>query len=221
MNFRSGTSQNPKLKSARKLSFLFLFVPTFLACQASVQGQGKVQAGTEEEANFDVEGDAAWDYKAPEKGSETSSPKAAEIPLSDSKKMALLGARHDLLLKEGAEKQCECLAVFLGQPSSSRLTWMESTPSTNSQSQLVLALASEGVECSKDAPTASYMGYEKKGDDIFVSIEAAVAGRPITHGAIIPRPLNQGQVYIRADKELPYGRSLTGEPPCSLKEQKN
>jgi hypothetical protein len=48
-------------------------------------------------------------------------------------------------------------------------------------------------------------------------VEAARDGRPLTNGAIIPKPVGQGRVLIApASKKVPYGRPLEGTGPCKI-----
>ncbi|MFO0568473.1 MAG: hypothetical protein U0263_22620 [Polyangiaceae bacterium] len=135
---------------------------------------------------------------------------------------ALLGARHDLSL--AADKRsavCSCLAVALGSPGDAAFKWEGPAPAIDAETQLVIALTSEGVACDKAKPDqlgASYWGYKLSGDDVIVTIENAKNGRPVTAGAIIPKPVGNGQVYVRpASKAVPYGRPLqTSDKVCKV-----
>jgi hypothetical protein len=50
-----------------------------------------------------------------------------------------------------------------------------------------------------------------------VLVEAARGGRPLTSGAIIPRPIGPGRVFVApASKKLPYGRPLDGSGNCKI-----
>jgi hypothetical protein len=125
---------------------------------------------------------------------------------------ALLGARHDLHLKSSAAATCSCLAVALGGPADASFAWDGQVPSIDPQTQLVIAVSSEGVACTgapKDSLGASYWGYRQSGDDVIVIVENARFGRPLTAGAIIPKPIGNGQVYVRnASNGVPYGKPL-------------
>ena len=128
---------------------------------------------------------------------------------------AMLGARHDLALAgEIPDANCMCLAAAVGYPTNSAFFWQAVVPTIDASSQLVVALSSDGVSCTQqqgDSLGASYWGYRRQGDDIVVIVENARAGRPLTTGAIIPRPMGAGSVYIAPlDKTVPYGRSLDG-----------
>lgn len=134
---------------------------------------------------------------------------------------ALLGARPDLSYKGPPTATCKCLAVAVGQPGDASFHWGGERPRTNPDSELVIAVTSSGIACPEagaGALGASYWGYEVKGSDVVVVIEPAAPGRPQTTGAIIPRPLGGGQVFVRpADKKVPYGRALSGAgAKCSV-----
>jgi hypothetical protein len=85
---------------------------------------------------------------------------------------------------------------------------------------LSLALSSEGQTCTgepKASRGASYWGYRISGNDVVVLVEAARDGRPLTSGAIIPKPVGGGQVYVApASKKSPYGRGKDGSDQCKL-----
>lgn len=181
---------------------------------ASVNAEAHSAEGGEVDVNFDAEGDAAWDQVAATQQSSTSKTQASGGARAG--ELALLGARHDLLLAEGMDSKCSCLVVVLGAPSTPGLVWTDEAPSINSQTQLIVALGSDGVACDEPGGGASYMGYVKKGKDVIVSVEAAVSGRPVTYGAIIPRPDSGGQVFIQPYGKIPYGRGLSGEKRCKL-----
>lgn len=140
---------------------------------------------------------------------------------SDSE-VALLGARHDLALAPDKKTPvCSCLAVGLGAPNDPSFKWEGPAPAIDGETQLVIAVSSEGVACSGAKPEhlgASYWGYRQSGDDVIVTIENARNGRPFTYGAIIPKPLGNGQVYVKpASKGVPYGRPLvTGDKICKI-----
>ena len=96
------------------------------------------------------------------------------------------------------------------------MVWTGRRPTTNAQSQLVIALGSDGIPCSEATSGASYMGYEMKDGNVIVNVEAVVEGRPVTHGAIIPRPAAGGQVYVQPSGKIPYGRGMSGEARCAV-----
>ena len=136
--------------------------------------------------------------------------------------MALVGARHDLLLSTDAPSAvCQCLDIVAGPATSPDFFWQAGPPQTNSSTQIVVALTSEGIPC-PDAPAeslgASYWGYEVEGENTVVVVELARPGRPLTSGAIIPRPGPQGHILVKPlNKRVPYGRPLTeGQPRCEV-----
>ena len=146
--------------------------------------------------------------------------RAATAPASA--EVALYGARHDLgLSPDRKNPTCNCVAIALGQPNDPGMKWEGSAPSIDPGSQLVIALSSEGVTCAeppKEGLGASYWGYKESGDDVIVVLEVARLGRPITTGAIIPKPVGNGQVHVQpASRAVPYGRSFNAsEPTCRL-----
>jgi hypothetical protein len=101
------------------------------------------------------------------------------------------------------------------------MAWDGAAPQVDPQTQLVVALSSEGISCPtkpKGGLAASYWGYRQSGDNVVVYVEVARSGRPVTTGAIIPKPVGNGQVLVKPrGKDVPYGRSLAGGGhPCSL-----
>jgi hypothetical protein len=128
---------------------------------------------------------------------------------------ALLGARHDLALAgENPSPSCACLAVVAGFPSNPAFFWQSVVPVIDADSQVVIAFTSDGIGCDRQAEGslgASYWGYQRVGDDVVVFIENAMPGRPVTTGAIIPRPSGNGALYVEPrDNNVPYGRSMEG-----------
>lgn len=129
---------------------------------------------------------------------------------------ALLGARHDLFLKEQVSRaRCRCLAVGAGAPRDAAFEWEAVVPEIDERSQLVVAFTSRGQVCEDEPPGslgASYHGYEKRGPDVVVMVEEAKPGRPRVGGAIVPRPDPDGQLLFEpVPRTLPYGKALTGE----------
>ncbi len=127
---------------------------------------------------------------------------------------SLLGARADLRLAPDAASTatCNCLAAVVGSASDTAFQWEETYPKTNPDTQLVIAFSSENVLCADATPESmggSYWGYEISGNDLVIVIENAIAGPPITTGAIIPKPPEGGKVFVRPkDKSVPYGSGL-------------
>jgi hypothetical protein len=136
-----------------------------------------------------------------------------EEPATTGADYALLGARHDLKLSPDRKTPtCACVAVALGGAGDPAMVWEGQRPEIDQQSELVIALNSEGIACDstpKDGLGASYWGYKLSGDDVIVVLEVARFGRPITTGAVIPRPAANGQVYLQPlTRDVPYGRPL-------------
>jgi hypothetical protein len=100
------------------------------------------------------------------------------------------------------------------------MQWSGEPPAIDPGTQLSFALSSEGQTCTgepKNSRGASYWGYRISGNDVIVLVEAARDGRPLTSGAIIPKPVGSGQVYVApASRKLPYGRGKDGSARCSL-----
>jgi hypothetical protein len=133
----------------------------------------------------------------------------------------LLGARHDLKLRAGqGNAVCHCLSIAVGGSRLPALEWSGETPSIDDNTQLTLALSSEGQKCEgepKGSLGASYWGYRIKGNDVIVLVEAARGGRPLTSGAIIPKPVGPGQVYVApASRKVPYARPEGQAGMCKL-----
>ncbi len=177
-------------------------------CRASVNAQAEVnsQASGQGEANLDGPMTTEADSRSALVGDPELDRPAVEP--------ALLGARQGLRLTRTTPATCSCLSVALGEPKDAAFTWDTAPPTIDPSSQLVIALSSEGQECPgapADSLGASYFGYEQRGADVVVWVETAKLGRPITSGAIIPKPDAQGRVLIRSvNQQSPYGRSNEG-----------
>ncbi|HEV8550784.1 MAG TPA: hypothetical protein VGQ57_17180 [Polyangiaceae bacterium] len=132
----------------------------------------------------------------------------------------LLGARTDLSLSPAdVPGQCSCVRVALGAANLGAFRWKSEPPAVDDQTQLVLALTSEGAGCTnpKGSLGASYWGYRRAGDDVVVYVENGVQGRPVAGGAIIPKPFGQGQVYLAPmGKSVIYGKAAGGKGRCKL-----
>jgi hypothetical protein len=181
------------------------------------------------EANVNGEGASADADASAELSSKGELSRSAGLVASDSEGSAamlsssrvLLGARHDLKLRSGkASASCQCLAVALGGAESSGMVWSATPPQIDDATQLTIALSSEGQDCQgepKDSLGASYWGYRISGNDVVVLVESARGGRPLTNGAVIPRPVGTGQVFVApASKKLPYGRAVDGKGLCKI-----
>lgn len=174
----------------------------------------RVQASANANLNTGKKSSEEFEDEPPVQGQGEAEPQASEY--------ALLGARHDLSVA-GDKKTavCSCLAVALGAPKDPGFKWEGPVPTIDPETQLVIAVSSEGVACpgaKPDSLGASYWGYKQSGDDVIVTVENAKMGRPLTGGAVIPKPVGNGQVYVRpASKGVPYGRPLaTGDKLCKI-----
>lgn len=181
----------------RALGTILVLALSAASCKASLNAEARV--GKEDEVDFD------------EPISEATAGMAEDEGYSEG---ALLGARHDLTVASNIQKSptCNCIFAAVGSASDPRFEWQSRRPRTNPNTQLVIALTSEGMPCEgvpEGSLGASYWGYVRSGDDIVVLVETARAGRPITSGAIIPKPFGDGQVLIRpASRKTPFGRPL-------------
>lgn len=216
-------SSHPSAKGASPTGTVPLALTLLLTSSAWLTGCGGAQAKASAQVNTDV--DASVDFDAEgtraarnsgavstnfDASSETAAPGTAGGP-------ALLGARHDLRVKDPASAlACQCLAVVVGSPASPAFAWSGEVPTIDPASQIVIALESDGVPCSaKDAPSASYRGYSSERGDTVIEVEAAQEGRPTTRGAIVPKP-SSGSVRIRAPKALPFGKATSGSEECVI-----
>lgn len=177
-----------------------------LACKASVQA----------DANVSTDG-AASDEEIKSFDRPLETPAKAPDPPSDhvgGPNHALLGARHDLGYAGPKTAACTCLAVALSdQPQNTSFVWELEAPRLEPTSQWIIALSSSDVPCD-GAPSgtlgASYQGYVQDGNDVVVYVEALGEGRPMTNGAIIPRPKPSGSVFVEPTNAV-YGKPLEGK----------
>jgi len=209
---------------ARSLAASLPIFSLFWGCQASLNAEANASANASGEADASASADA--DMQADGKGemtrpgagvSDASAASVSDIPSG----RVLLGARHDLKLQPGkGSASCECLSVALGTPRDSGMLWSSTPPSIDDSTQLTIALSSEGTACKgepKGSLGASYWGYRISGNDVVVLVESARGGHPLTSGAVIPRPVGSGQVYVKpASKQLPYGRAPQGKGLCKI-----
>jgi hypothetical protein len=199
-------------------SSLVLLGVLVLGCQASVQSSGSVNANGEATAKNDADFAMTKKSSTPSKVAANSAPSSQdstdEAPPPLQEKPALFGARAGLHLDKANAAQCQCLAVAVGLPNDPRMRWDGQIPSIDPNTQIALAITSEGTECPKapkDSLGASYHGYRTNGADVIVEIESGRMGRPIAGGAIIPKPAPKGRIIIQAvDEKSPFGRALNG-----------
>jgi hypothetical protein len=194
-------------------------------CQASLNADANVSGkGASAEADADVDANASAEGQGEMTSNGSGAAFASAAATSGSTlppSRVLLGARHDLKLRLGkGTASCECLSVALGGARSSGMAWGAVPPELDESTQLSLALSSDGQTCKgepKQSLGASYWGYRISGNDVVVLVEAARGGRPLTSGAVIPKPVGPGQVYVApASKKLPYGRPLDGKGLCKI-----
>jgi hypothetical protein len=191
-----------------------------LGCKASVNADANVSdegARGRTEADMSGSGEGAGEMSRSALAPTSGAASPVNVPFGN----VLLGARHDLKLESGkGSTSCQCLSVALGGASESGMTWSAGAPSLDASTQLGIALSSEGQACKnepKHSLGASYWGYRISGNDVVVLVEAAREGRPLTSGAVIPKPVGPGQVFVApASSTLPYGRALDGKGPCKL-----
>jgi hypothetical protein len=211
-----------KARARLDLAGALVFGLTF-GCQASVNADANVSGkGAHAEGDADLSASGEGEGKGEMTRSSLASPPGmAPATANVASTSVLLGARHDLKLRSGkATASCECLSVALGGSHSNGMAWSVAPPDIDEGTQLSLALSSEGQACKgepKESLGASYWGYRISGNDVVVLVEAARGGRPLTTGAVIPRPVGPGQVFVApASKKLPYGRPLSGTGLCKI-----
>jgi len=180
-----------------------------------VQGGAKANANGDADAELDAEV-----QKERALANATGTKRDASPATAATTNRPLLGARSDLTLAAAdAPGQCSCLRVALGTAKLGAFHWKGEVPAVDDETQLVLALSSEGSGCTnpKGSLGASYWGYRRAGDDVVVYVENGVQGRPVAAGAIIPKPFGQGQVYLAPSKKgVIYGKSSDGKGQCKL-----
>jgi hypothetical protein len=184
-----------------------------LACHASVQA----------DANVSGTGDSDSDQPLKSFDRPLEQPASAPEPLQEGVAAAghaLYGARHDLSYAGPKSATCACLAVALrDRAKDTAFAWELEEPQLEPSSQWIIALTSNEVPCNESpAGTlgASYQGYVTDGNDVVVYVEALGEGRPMTNGAIIPRPKPNGGVFVESTNAI-YGKPLDGKSKrCKL-----
>jgi hypothetical protein len=199
------TRTQPRGKRRGALCANMLGVLAICACQASVQA----------DANLSTGGDGKEQVRDFDRPLEPGAAKAEPVSEKDhGVEYALLGARHDLNYTGEKKPNCQCLAVSLSERvDDSSFQWELGAPQLEPTKQWVIAFTSNGVSC--DAPPsgtlgASYQGYGVDGNDVVVYVEALGEGRPMTSGAIIPRPSGNGSVFIEPAGAI-YGKPIEGK----------
>ncbi|HEY6724167.1 MAG TPA: hypothetical protein VI197_09040 [Polyangiaceae bacterium] len=199
----------------KRVGLSFLLLAGAVGCKASVNAEAKAGAsGSSADADASFEASAEGEGAA--RADDFAKPKAvaagpdAEATIAAATGPALLGARRDLKYQGAKQATCSCLAVAVGAPSNSAFSWEHGPPIVDGSRQLVIGLSSEGVSCSENVGLgASYKGYQTPGNDVVVMVERAHEGRPVTSGAVIPRPIAGGQVYVvAAEPGSPFGGAI-------------
>ena len=173
------------------------------ACQASVQAEANVNTGKSDKP--------LQDFDRPLEAPQVKEADAKEFSMEE---YALLGARHDLSYSGPTKASCQCLAVALeDRATHNAFQWELEAPKLEPTTQWIIALSSNDVSCPA-APTgtlgASYQGYSVEGNDVVVYVEALGEGRPMTSGAVIPRPQGGGSVFVESAGAI-YGKPLAGK----------
>jgi hypothetical protein len=129
---------------------------------------------------------------------------------------ALVGVRHDLMLSNAAPKEarCSCLAVEVGRPRDPKFFWQGDLGDV-APDALVIALGAQGVPCpggpAEGNRRPSISAVDMENNDILVEVEDLAEGKPIASGAILPRPGPGGSIYVRPrNQNVIYGRSPGG-----------
>lgn len=206
----------------KRVGLSFLLLAGAVGCKASVNAEAKAGSSgssADADANFEASaaGEADGDDLDKSKAAAAGPDRAATVAAATGP--ALLGARRDLKFQGPKQATCSCLAVKLGEPGDAAFAWEHGPPIVDGSRQLVVGLSSEGVSCSENVGLgASYKGYQTPGNDVVVMVERAHEGRPVTSGAVIPRPIADGQVYVvAAEQGSPFGGTV-GDPKqrCKL-----
>jgi hypothetical protein len=197
--------------------FPLLVIVGLSGCKASLNAEANASAsGADASAEADAdaeanlvggEGEAAAqdDLDKPIESTPTQ-----EVSKIESEGPALLGARRDLTYNGPKTERCSCIAAKLGTAGDPAFQWEKGPPLLDESRQLVAGLTSDGVSCAQERGLgASYKGYVRSGSDIVIMVERAHEGRPVTSGAIIPRPVGAGQVFVvAAEKGSPFGGAV-------------
>jgi hypothetical protein len=130
--------------------------------------------------------------------------------------LVLLGARHDLSLREGLPPTCECVAFVAGQANDERFVWDGAKPSALPNDEVVVAFRA-AVDCLNGLAAPSYQGYAVEGPNVVLLLEPTVAGRPELHGAVLPKPAAGGSLSVRSsDAKAPYAKAFSGAGECKI-----
>jgi len=197
----------------KRVGLSFLLLAGAVGCKASVNAEAKAGASgssADADASFEASGEGETSGGGLDKPRNLAAGPDEQATVAAATGPALLGARRDLKFQGPKQAICSCLAVKLGAPADSAFAWEHGPPIVDDSRQLVVGLSSEGVACSENVGLgASYKGYQTPGNDVVVMVERAHEGRPVTSGAVIPRPIADGQVYVvAAEPGSPFGGSV-------------
>jgi hypothetical protein len=204
------------MRMLRDLAGLSLLSALLLAgaavgCKASAHAEAKMSS---DDVNDEIK-----DFDRPLEPAASRTVNGAHADEAVATEYPLLGARHDLSYGGPTTPVCKCRAIRVeDRADAESLQWDISPPAIDRKVQWLVALTSKGVQCD-GAPAgtqgASYQGYETDGDDVIVYVEALGEGRPLTSGAIIPRPPRDGGVFVEAAGSV-YGKPLGNEKRCKV-----
>lgn len=197
-----------RLWGAVKRLAVCVLVGLVAGCKASAGG--KINSAGDAEGSASLEGEPEVDPALEPGAGAESSPALPELGQARGE-AALLGARHDLFLRSEARVQsCTCLRIAAGHPRDPAFEWESVIPEIDPASQVVVAFSSRGEVCEGEPPEsrgASYHGYEKRGADVVVMVEASRPGRPLVGGAVLPRPDAGGRILVvPVPGDMPYGK---------------
>jgi hypothetical protein len=129
---------------------------------------------------------------------------------SSGARLALMGARHDLSVKEGVPASCECVAFVAAAPTDNRFEWEGPPPLVQVDDQVAVAFRADSA-CLAGKAGPSYRGYVKDGANVVLLLEDVHPGRPELRGAIVPRPAAGGDLLVRTSApDAAYGKALDG-----------
>ena len=123
----------------------------------------------------------------------------------------LRSVRPDLTMgdKASPDARCRCMDVVAGKPGQSKFSWAGEQPSI-SPNDMVIALRPQNCQGAAAGRRPSITAVNKRGNDVVVVIEELTENRPQQLGAIIPRPMAAGELYVAAAATGPYGRGSDG-----------
>lgn len=123
-----------------------------------------------------------------------------------------IGIARQLSLKpaEAPAPTCSCVRAVVGQPSNPSFDWHGQPAPKVGFAALVIGVSSEGIPCDTKEAGASIAGFYQDGDNVIVEVEPWKPNIPQATGAIIPKPGENGAVYLRARGGSPYGKPING-----------